>query len=81
MFLLLVIGLALFVVGGFMFLVAAFRESVLWGIGCILLPIVQLFFLIVHWQEAKKPFAIQLLGIGILVVISMLEPGIIHTRH
>lgn len=77
----LVLGVALVVIGGFMFLVAAFRESVLWGLGCIFLPIVQLFFLVVHWQEAKKAFGIQLLGIAILVVISIIAPGTFPSRH
>jgi len=50
-----------------MMLIAAFRESVLWGLACLFLPIVSLFFLIVHWSEAKRAFVVQLLGVGFLL--------------
>jgi hypothetical protein len=78
---LLIVGLALFIIGGFMFLVAAFREGVLWGLACLFLPIVQIFFLIVHWQEAKKAFAIQMIGLAIIVLIAIISPGTIPARH
>lgn len=69
-----VLGMLIFVVGGFLFLVAAFRESILWGLACLFLPIIPLFFLIVHWQAAKKPFFIQLTGFAVLVVGAVISP-------
>jgi hypothetical protein len=78
---LLFVGLAIFMIGGFMFLIAAFRESVLWGLACLFVPIVPLFFLITHWHEAKKPFAIQLIGLAILILIALVSPGTIPIRH
>jgi hypothetical protein len=45
-----------------MFLVAAFRESLLWGLAILFLPFAGLVFLIMHWSEARRGFMVQLLG-------------------
>ena len=65
-----VIGMILFFVGaivagigGIWFLIAAFQESVLWGLGCLFLGPVSLIFLILHWDTAGKPFLVQLAGV------------------
>jgi len=60
------------------FLVAAFRESIWWGLGCLFIPIVQLIFLIMHWQAAKKPFFLQLLGIALIIVAIIISPNTAH---
>lgn len=78
---LLIIGMALFVVGGFMFLIAAFRKGVVWGLACLFVPIVPIFFLIIHWQEAKKAFAIQLVGLAVIVLVAIISPGTMPARH
>ena len=75
---LIMLGVVIFVVGGFLFLVAAFRESVLWGLACLFVPIVSLFFLIVHWPEARKPFALQLLAFVLIIVGFIISPQAIH---
>ena len=72
--LLIVLGIIMFVIGGFWFLIAAFQESIWWGLACLLLPIVQLFFLIVHWREAQKPFGLQLLGMAVMVTGFFIAP-------
>jgi hypothetical protein len=66
--LLLVVGIILALIGGIGMLIVAFRESVLWGIGCLLIPLVSLIFVISHWDEAKKPFLIQLAGVVLLIL-------------
>jgi uncharacterized membrane protein len=71
---LILLGAVIGIVGGIWFLVAAFREGVLWGLACLFIPIVQFFFLIVHWPEAKKPFFLQLLGIGLVVAGIIINP-------
>lgn len=53
--------------GAIWFLVESFRESVLWGLGCFFFSPVSLVFLILHWDVAKKPFGLQLLGIALCV--------------
>ena len=65
---LLIIGMIVTFVGGVWFLVVAFQESILWGLGCLFIPIVPLFFLILHWDQASKPFLVQLAGFVPLMV-------------
>lgn len=61
---LVVIGGVLSFVGGVMFLVAAFREGIGWGLAVLFLgPIAQLIFLVQYWSEAKSAFLVQLLGV------------------
>ena len=62
------VGFLLLLVGGLFFIISAFRESLLWGLGVLFLPIVPLIFLIVHWHRAKGPFFIQLYGLGFVLL-------------
>jgi hypothetical protein len=72
--LLAIAGYILILIGSFVILVAAFRQSVLWGLACLFLPVVQLFFLIVHWRRAKQGFALQLCGAVFLLSALFLVP-------
>lgn len=65
---LLYIGLGIFIIGGIGTLIAAFKTSILWGIGCLLIAPVSLLFLIMHWSSAKNPFFLQLIGFGIMFI-------------
>ncbi len=56
-----IIAYGIMLVGGIMVLIEAFRAGVLWGIGCLILPIVSLIFVFMHWRAAKKGFLLQLL--------------------
>jgi hypothetical protein len=62
------LGMILILVGAITFIIAAFQESILWGIGVLVFPVLQLVFLIVNWQRAKGPFILQLYGIGLVLV-------------
>jgi len=62
------IGIGIIFIGGIGFLIAAFKESIWWGLGCIFISPVSLIFLILNWSEAKNPFFLQLLGIAIVFV-------------
>lgn len=55
-------GTLVSIVGGIWLLVRGFRESIWWGLAMIFLPFAWLIFVAVHWDEAKKPFLIQVLG-------------------
>lgn len=61
-FILLGIGFLIMLIGNIMFLVAGFRMHVGWGLALLFLPFAGLLFLILHWDEAKRPFLIGLLG-------------------
>jgi hypothetical protein len=60
---LMVVGIIVAIIGGIWFLIVAFQESVLWGLGCLFFSPVSLIFLIMHWDEAGKPFLVQLAGV------------------
>ncbi len=42
----------------------AFTESVPWGVACLLLPPASLAFVAVHWERARNPFLLQVLGVA-----------------
>lgn len=63
-----VIGILIFVIGGILFLIEAFKESIFWGIACLLITPVVLVFTVMHWDVAKKPFLIQLAGLGGILI-------------
>lgn len=72
-----VLGFLLVVLGGIGTLIAAFRTSVWWGLGCLLIAPVSLVFLIVHWNVAKNPFFVQLAGGGLLLAVAVMG-GRVH---
>ena len=69
---LLIVGMILGVVGGIWLLVIAFKTSVWWGLGSLLIPFVSLIFVIMHWQPSKKPFLIYIAG-AVLVIIAVMN--------
>ena len=73
-----VAGLLIFIFGGLWFLVTAFRENIWWGLACLFIPMVQLFFLIVHWQSAKRPFAYQVFGFVLMLIALIISPPTLH---
>jgi len=58
-----------------MILVEAFRTSILWGLGCLVIPLLSLIFVIMHWQETKKGFLINVVGAGIMILGRVMEGG------
>ncbi|WP_257227369.1 hypothetical protein [Acinetobacter sp. YH12070] len=56
------LGLAIILIGGLGFLIAAFKTSILWGLGCLLFYPISIVFLILYWQDARNPFFLQLIG-------------------
>jgi hypothetical protein len=77
---LLLIGWLVSLVGGIMLLIVAFKENILWGLGCIFVPFVALIFIVMHWEASKKPFFIELAG-AVLVIIGILLGGSAGFHH
>lgn len=65
---LIVVGIILVLIGWFMVVVAAFREHVLWGLACLLVKPVLLFYVIAHWDDARKGFLVWLTGFAVMVM-------------
>ena len=70
------LGIEIYIVGLIWFLVVAFRESVLWGLGCLFVPVVYLVFLFLHWKDALKPFALYvgaaLFSVAMILIMYMM---------
>ena len=47
-------------------LIAAFRVSALWFLLCLFISPVALVFVILHWDVARNPFLLQLVGFGLI---------------
>jgi hypothetical protein len=71
---LLVVGAIIEIVGLIRFLMAAFGESILWGLGTLLVPFVGLIFLFMHSDKALRPFIWMVLG-GVLAGIGAAISG------
>ncbi len=69
-----IIGLGIFILGGIAYLVAAFRTSIIWGLGCLFITPVSILYLFFHWGDAKKPFLIQVIG-GVVMLASVYAQG------
>ena len=65
------VGGVLLLVGSVMFIVKAFKVSVAWGLGVLLLAPVGLVFLVKNWKESRTSFLLQLAG-GALVIVAMI---------
>lgn len=62
-----VVSEILMLVGGIWLVVAAFQESVFWGLMVLFVPFAGLVFVIKYWQKAKASFAVQVVGIALYV--------------
>ena len=71
------IGFLISIVAGIWLLVVAFKTSIWWGLGSLLLPFISLIFVFVHWQAAKSPFLWSLLGVALMVVPMLMQPGLL----
>ena len=64
---LMVIASTLFVVSSIMILIQAFKKSLLWGFGSLLIPLVDLAFVILNWDETKQYVLWLLLALVLLI--------------
>ena len=77
-----IVGIALTLIGGIMILfygvqilILAFQASIFWGLGCLLIPFVDLIFVVVHWDTTKTPFLRILLAMPLVIVGYYLAPS------
>jgi hypothetical protein len=57
------VGLLIACAANIWLIIAAFRESLAWGLCVLFLPFALLVFLFRHWDAAKQPFLCSLLGV------------------
>lgn len=63
-------GFAILMIGTLMIVHAARRESTLWGLACLFFCPLTLLFVLLHWDEGKKGFAVQLLA-GVVMEVGL----------
>ncbi|MEJ6727772.1 MAG: hypothetical protein QNK83_01225 [Akkermansiaceae bacterium] len=73
---LMLIGFVIALIFGIKLLIIAFKESVLWGIGSLLVPFVSLIFIAMHWDKCKGPFLKYLICIPFFILGAILMPGV-----
>ena len=77
-------GLVVMLVGGIWLIIAAFRVSAGWGIGCLLgsflCGLINLIFICCHWQEARKPFFCYLAGVALFVASAIAVPNFVRAQ-
>ena len=69
---LLLVGGILLLIGCVMFVVNAFRVSVAWGLGVLLLAPVGLVLLFRNWRESRTSFLLQVAGLILVVAGALL---------
>ena len=69
------VGLIVAFVGGIWFLVEAFKESLGWGLICLLFGPAQLVFLFLHSDVALKPFLVQVGGAVLMILSGLMAPS------
>ena len=67
-YLLYLLGIILAILGAIGLYIAAYKTSVAWGVGCFMIPPIMLLFVIEHWEDAKNPFFLWVIGIVICVI-------------
>ena len=61
-------GYALCGLGGLWVIVLAWQKGILWGLACLLFPVLQLIYVGLNWKQAKSAFFLQLAGFGALIL-------------
>ena len=79
--LVILLGALLLVIGFLWFVIAAFQESVLWGLGVLFVPFVHLIFLVLGWDRAKRPFFLQLVGLALVLFAAFVLGAAGHQRY
>jgi len=61
-------GIGIVVIGGIGLLIAAFKTSLPWGLAVLVVGPAAIAYLILHWQDGKGPFKLQVFGLIIIAV-------------
>jgi hypothetical protein len=67
------IGLVVAFIGGIWLIVAAFQESVVWGLLTLFISPAGLIFAIMHWERGGKPLMLQVGGLVVMILGSLLS--------
>jgi hypothetical protein len=63
-----ILGFVLMAIGGLWLVGKAFSEGLLWGLGCLFIPFVTLYFALTRFENTKVPFGIWVAGWALVFV-------------
>jgi hypothetical protein len=66
------VGYALCFLGGLWIVILAWQEGILWGIGCLLFPVLQLVYVALNWKKTKSAFFLLLAGCAAFLASSII---------
>jgi hypothetical protein len=61
-------GYSLCFFGGLWIVILAWQKGILWGLGCLFVPVIQLVYVALNWKESRSGFFLQLAGFAALLV-------------
>jgi hypothetical protein len=59
---LLILGAVLAFIGHLLIVVDAWQKGILWGLGCLMVPLIALIYVALNWKTMKTPFLFQVAG-------------------
>jgi len=65
-------GLVLCFLGGLWINVLAWQRGILWGLGCLFIPVIQLIYVALNWRETKSAFFLLLAGFVVLILSAVI---------
>ena len=76
------VGGVLLFLGWIGMVIAGFSESILWGLGLLIFPVVWFIFPIVEWRAARRPFMWLVWGIVLSVAgVALVSGHLPYERH
>jgi len=68
-------GIPLLVIGWVMSVIAARKFGIIWVVGMVLVfPAALTLLVLIHWEQAKKPLLITIIGVALLLVTAYYVP-------
>ena len=61
-----ILGAIFLILGNLWLLITIFKDSIMWGVGCLVFGPLTLLWIILNWDLAKTPTLFYLGGVGII---------------
>jgi len=65
---------------GVILIIKAFKTSILWGVAYLLIPFAALVFIIMHWDDTKKPFLKSLISLPLCLIGLAMAPNLVMSN-
>ena len=65
-------GYVLCVLSGLWIIVLAWEKGIVWGLGCLFFPVLQLIYVALNWKQTKSAFFLMLAGFGAFFISAVI---------